>query len=1331
MGKYTKISKKKYDGGGPIIPTMNAGQLPAVNVEAEKPTWVTFKEESEKTYPKSKFIREYFPIHEVKSRLATSDPLPSIAQREYDKRINDLVAEKILKDRPVGNDWDASTYMKMYTPTERDIIFNSKHNSGLIGKQREANIDDSIAAQDDYIIGNPNWKNALAKQTQATGDKLRFSNQPNFFDDNLNPAAWIGNMASNLGQSPLKAQEQNSYLPYVKAIGEPLAVGLGEGIINPAVDRMIGQPIAEHLVNPFLNPTKEVLKTAFPASIKTIPQAKNLREAIGTFAGIPTERSLPRLSAQDLKAYRAIQELGRLRDLKKPIADQYEYALLNLPEEHIKRIYGKSKDELTSLLKATKESADNFDWNAVNSQRNGRGGIDITQGSIDLRRPVTNEIRRWYNIPPIPPVSNLTNNPDYGLLIDDLMPHLVDNARNNNSIPSFNSIYRNVAQTKNSATTVINNAINNQATKLRQGVGNYISEYPVYRGDVKQNVPVLFLRGTTKKGVQQNVADMATHGVESGDVFAGSLNTSHSSYLPQLKRTFDYKGGTQQFLNYRPMNSSGYLSQAGYTPDEIARYLNTEIDTYISRGKLPSNIQRPFLDEGNIYLPHYGVKQHQYGGYINNDMNRKKYNVGGRMNQAQQLNQAKMRIGSDAPDGSVWKDIGAGAFGVLEGTLDTVTMGATDKLTDAAYKGLQKIGGSDASQVRQQDMIHGFGNIGGAAIGAAVNPASGMTAISQGVKGLGQGIGNINENTQGIGNAISGLSSLTGLIPSGGGNIGSTGQQEMEQMGAAMKMAQGGLMHINEGGTHEQNALGGVPIGPNALVEQGETINNDFVFSDRLKPKGSKKTYAQLSKSVDTKYRLRPDDKLSKEAKQMDLDRLAAQQEAQKDEMSTKYMQKAMACGGKIMASGGNLGNSFMGPISQSMPVTNGQNTLLANGGMISNFMEPTPQYYNPADLDNQYAHGGSIHIKPENRGKFTASANRAGMGVQEFAGHVLANKEDYSSTQVKRANFARNASKWKHAMGGNMYAWGGNPSNGTSYFQYDEMGNPDFGAQQMYNPNNESYSTAPVQGPNMENGQFATGYPKLQGVQVDGYLPKVNAFNYPDPKAVTAYPYDKYAGANQNPYPEVGNTGYLTNLAGNLVKAGMVATSKPPIYNPSVKFGRMNANPAERLAMQEGRREIQGTKDIIRNNATSSGQYLTNASLMGANAANKLAGTIGGIRQSYDQQNVGIGNQEAQLNQQITAANNLAKETFRDNRLNQYNKILDSVIGANQQRFATDEHANNFQNQAISMLKTKDFHVGRKDKNGMFEVLDINGNIVGTLDNYGVAKDLLGNPIK
>jgi hypothetical protein len=61
----------------------------------------------------------------------------------------------------------------------------------------------------------------------------------------------------------------------------------------------------------------------------------------------------------------------------------------------------------------------------------------------------------------------------------------------------------------------------------------------------------------------------------------------------------------------------------------------------------------------------------------------------------------------------------------------------------------------------------------------------------------------------------------------------------------------------------------------------------------------------------------------------------------------------------------------------------------------------------------------GGIYINPANKGKFTESANRAGMGVQEFARKVLANKEDYSATQVKRANFARNAASWKKQFGG------------------------------------------------------------------------------------------------------------------------------------------------------------------------------------------------------------------------------------------------------------------------------------------------------------------------
>lgn len=69
--------------------------------------------------------------------------------------------------------------------------------------------------------------------------------------------------------------------------------------------------------------------------------------------------------------------------------------------------------------------------------------------------------------------------------------------------------------------------------------------------------------------------------------------------------------------------------------------------------------------------------------------------------------------------------------------------------------------------------------------------------------------------------------------------------------------------------------------------------------------------------------------------------------------------------------------------------------------------------------LSNNFSTGGGIHIKKANRGKFTESANRAGMGVQEYARHILANKDNYSSTLIKRANFA-------HVFGGRHYDEGG-----------------------------------------------------------------------------------------------------------------------------------------------------------------------------------------------------------------------------------------------------------------------------------------------------------------
>ena len=67
-------------------------------------------------------------------------------------------------------------------------------------------------------------------------------------------------------------------------------------------------------------------------------------------------------------------------------------------------------------------------------------------------------------------------------------------------------------------------------------------------------------------------------------------------------------------------------------------------------------------------------------------------------------------------------------------------------------------------------------------------------------------------------------------------------------------------------------------------------------------------------------------------------------------------------------------------------------------------------------NIDYQYLQmikkGAKIYIKPKNRGKFTASAKRAGESVQEHA-HKVMRDPNASALQKKRANFAIQAKKW------------------------------------------------------------------------------------------------------------------------------------------------------------------------------------------------------------------------------------------------------------------------------------------------------------------------------
>lgn len=67
-------------------------------------------------------------------------------------------------------------------------------------------------------------------------------------------------------------------------------------------------------------------------------------------------------------------------------------------------------------------------------------------------------------------------------------------------------------------------------------------------------------------------------------------------------------------------------------------------------------------------------------------------------------------------------------------------------------------------------------------------------------------------------------------------------------------------------------------------------------------------------------------------------------------------------------------------------------------------------------------AKGSGIHIKKENRGKFTATKKRTGKTTEELT-------HSKNPLTRKRAIFAQNAKKWKHEDGGNVHKPNGHRS--------------------------------------------------------------------------------------------------------------------------------------------------------------------------------------------------------------------------------------------------------------------------------------------------------------
>jgi len=186
-----------------------------------------------------------------------------------------------------------------------------------------------------------------------------------------------------------------------------------------------------------------------------------------------------------------------------------------------------------------------------------------------------------------------------------------------------------------------------------------------------------------------------------------------------------------------------------------------------------------------------------------------------------------------------------------------------------------------------------------------------------------------------------------------GGSFNNAGFQalpkEVQAKIKANAFGEGGSMdpltEFNEGGTHEENIMGGIPQGMGAngqpnLVEQGETKLDaeNYIFSDRLKvtkdvaedfnfPKNFVgKTFADVSKLMDRPNSRREHDTIEETAKKRDLQNLMDAQESFKEREVAKKMEEinsldptALQGMGQPQAMGQEMAPEMQGQVPQSV----------------------------------------------------------------------------------------------------------------------------------------------------------------------------------------------------------------------------------------------------------------------------------------------------------------------------------------------------------------------------------------------------------------------------
>lgn len=223
-----------------------------------------------------------------------------------------------------------------------------------------------------------------------------------------------------------------------------------------------------------------------------------------------------------------------------------------------------------------------------------------------------------------------------------------------------------------------------------------------------------------------------------------------------------------------------------------------------------------------------------------------------------------------------------------------------------------------------------------------------------------------------------------------------------------------GLRIIGNGGTHEENSMEGVPMGMDAegnpnLVEQGEVIFNDYVFSNRLFADGGLLESFNLPKSYDgysfaaiaeklgDESKERPNDPISKRGLLSSMSRLQQAQE-------TVRQQTQEGQEGVQYAHGGRMGTLFDG-LGDMPNFLDGVD--YGDWQDYGTLLEPI----NAEDLWNKSMAGADEGDKGDNNSKLTWLRYAPVVGAAIGLGQNLFSRPDYTSADaiLEAANQAGN----------------------------------------------------------------------------------------------------------------------------------------------------------------------------------------------------------------------------------------------------------------------------------------------------------------------------------